>query len=80
MARGVGGLPGPEPSADQMVSWALIPRGFTLLPWEGRHSPLKEAGQEGKPREHLPGGKVMGGAWTEGPLTEENIDLPGARR
>ena len=43
---GVGGLPGPEPSADQMVSWALIPRGFTLLPWKGRRRSSEGGGSE----------------------------------
>ena len=42
----MGGFPGPEPSADQMVSWALIPRGFTLLPWKGRRRSSEGGGSE----------------------------------
>ena len=48
---GVGGLPGPEPSADQMVSWALIPRGFTLLLWEGR----RRSSEGGRPEREAVG-------------------------
>lgn len=78
---GVGGLPVPEPS-DEQVAAGLYSLGAVL------HSPskrtevwaLKEVGQRGKPWGHLSGGEVTGGAWAEGVLAVRGECGPAGNR